>query len=257
MSLFGKRDVPFEPLDYHWRKYFEQNIAWLYHQFPEPNGAPRKIFVPTETDFPIVWDGSEECARQVLRIVAAVMEIPSEEIDLGFIESKIKQVTGGYQPVFLQRAPDATDAAGLYHHKGGHGLYEISVDQDLLTNPDALIATLAHELSHVKLLGQLGLAENDEHLTDLTTVFFGFGVLNANACFQFFKDAGSWGYFNLGYLKQEEWAYALALMAFMRQEDDPEWSRFLTLSVKKDFDRNLQYMLRNEEEIFRFNEGAG
>jgi hypothetical protein len=101
----------------------------------------------------------------------------------------------------------------LYHNEKVDGKYSISLDEALLEKPESLIATIAHELSHVKLLGEKKLEQNDEMLTDFTTVFFGLGIFNANCAFQFYKQNDRWGYSNLGYLKIEEWAYALALFA--------------------------------------------
>lgn len=50
-----------------------------------------------------------------------------------------------------------------------------------LDEPEHMIATLAHEIAHIKLLGENRMEENDEIMTDLKTLFFGLGVFNANA----------------------------------------------------------------------------
>ena len=52
------------------------------------------------------------------------------------------------------------------------------------TAPFSIVATCAHELAHVVLLGQGRIsldAEDHEQLADLLPVFFGLGVFSANA----------------------------------------------------------------------------
>jgi len=56
---------------------------------------------------------------------------------------------------------------------------------EVLKDPINLIATLVHELSHIILLGEGGLEENDEELTDLNTIAMGFGIFTANSTFKF------------------------------------------------------------------------
>ncbi|MEX0966516.1 MAG: hypothetical protein WD077_04710 [Bacteroidia bacterium] len=135
-----------------------------------------------------------------------------------------------------------------------NGKYHIALDRGNLQRPEILVATIAHELAHVKLLGEKKLETNDEYLTDLTTVFFGLGIFNANSCFQFYQSGARWGYNQLGYLRQEEWAYALALLAFMREEQNPEWSNFLCTSIKSDFKKSLKYIFENKNQIFNFDD---
>jgi hypothetical protein len=71
--------------------------------------------------------------------------------------------------------------AGLYHPEGGR--FRVWVELENLADPLGMVATMAHELGHVHLLGHgriSGEAEDHEPLTDLLTVFFGLGVITAN-----------------------------------------------------------------------------
>ncbi|MBY0426096.1 MAG: hypothetical protein K2Q22_10700, partial [Cytophagales bacterium] len=87
------------------------------------------------------------------------------------------------------------------------------------------------------------------YLTDLTTIFFGFGIFGANTAFQFYQGNDRWGYSKLGYLTQEEWAYGLALWAYLRNEPKPEWIKFLNVTVKKEFEKCLIYIIENKEAL--------
>jgi len=43
----------------------------------------------------------------------------------------------------------------------------------------------------------------------------------------------------------------LALFAYIRQEQQPEWSEYLCKNVKADFIQGQQFILSNEEKIFQ------
>ena len=254
--MFGlfKSNRTNEPLDFESRKYFEQNLLWLNQEFPNPDIEQRIILTPTETHFPLDWNGSEATALKAIKIVSEHMQIAFDELNVDFFDSGIQEIDMGNNTLFLENDPDSQNAAGLYFNQKENDKFSIAFDKRYLNLPESLIATIAHELSHVKLHGEKRLEDNDELLVDLTTVFFGFGIFNANSCFKFHQSMDRWEYNQLGYLKQQEWAYAIALMAFIRNEDNPEWSEYLDKTIKKDFEKSLSYMIENENEIFRFEE---
>lgn len=254
--MFGKfkKKKKYEPLNYDDRKWFENNMLWLNQEFPDPKIEERKVFTPTKDSFPIVWDKSEKSAMKVLEIIAQAMNINTDEIDLEFYDANIKEINSGAAPIFIHQDETNTDSSGIFLEKNEFGKYTIAINKENLSSPDSLIATITHELSHVKLLGEQRIEENDEIITDLCTVFFGFGIFNANTSFQFHSSNDRWGYKQLGYMKIEEWAYALALFTFMRYEDAPEWSKYLNNTIKRDFDKALIYLIENKDEIFKFND---
>lgn len=254
--MFGlfKSSKPKKPLNQERREYYEQNMSWLSHAFPEPPLDKRIILTPTEEHFPIKWDGSENMAKEVLRTVAGHMNVDHDRINLHFFDTGVTQVDGGSYPMFLEHQDDSFNAYGVYFQENEDGTSDIGLNRDLLNEPDNLIATFAHELAHEKLLGELKLKVNDEFLTDLATVFFGFGIFNANTSFRFNQDYEKWAYASAGYLSQDEWSYCLALLAFMRYEDNPDWAQHLNATIRKEFHKNLEYLLENEDDIFKLDE---
>jgi hypothetical protein len=102
---------------------------------------------------------------------------------------------------------------------------------------------LAHELAHIKLLGEERLEQNDEQLTDLAAVAFGLGVFGANAAFSSYQDFTSFGWQQSGYLKQMDWGYVLALFARLRNEEDPEWAKHLCKNLQSDYTKSYRYLL--------------
>ena len=251
-NLFKKKNN-YEPLDYELRKYFENNILCLKEIFSEIPLENRKVFLPITSDFPVKSNGSIESAIEVLIIVAEAMQINPNEIEIDFYEEGVTALSNTRNSsIILENDNESGLSSGQYHGKNENGKYEISVNVNNLNNPEALIATIAHELCHIKLLGENNIEVNDEYLTDLTAVFFGFGIFMANASFQFYQEENGWGYNTVGYLKHDEWAYSLALFAFLRNEDNPEWQNFLNPTVRKELKKCLAYMTENNEEIFKF-----
>ncbi len=254
MFKFLKSNKKYEPLDKELRKYFENNLLWFIQEFPDPKIEERKILVPVEQDFPILWDKSQNVAFETLKIICLNMRIDYNEVELDFFDNGIKEINMGYETLFVESDPSIPEAAGIYHPEKINDRYHISIDATLLENPDKLIATIAHELAHVKLLGEKELDQNDEMLTDFATVFFGLGIFNANTSFQFKTQTDRWVASSMGYLKVEEWAYALALFAFKRNEIEPDWKQYLNLTIKKEFEKCLKYLFDNENEIFKFDD---
>jgi hypothetical protein len=108
-----------------------------------------------------------------------------------------------------------------------------------------LVATVAHELGHVRLLGEgrvHGGYEDHEPMTDLLTVFFGLGVFTANSAFRIDASSQGWRAQTRGYLNEEMFGYALALFALMRGERNPSWSRYLEGSVSTFFKNGQKYL---------------
>lgn len=239
----------------------EENRLWLEKSFlllldflGKENTVNRKILVPHHTDFPIRYDGSDQTAFETLKIVSKQMEVPYEEIELTLYDDRQKELSTGSpfgKGIFLGSAKGDNESAGLYWGKSKNDKYEISLVRSKLKQPENMVATLSHEIAHIKLLGEQRIEENDEKLTDLTTIFFGLGIFNANAAFQTFTNIDSYGWRKLGYLSQMEWGYALSLFAYVRNEKSPKWIDHLTMNVKGDFTQGQNFIEANAENILQ------
>lgn len=224
------------PVDDDRRIWIEKSFQKLVDFFGEENILQRKVLVGEKYDFPIKFDGSERAALETMSIVARQMEVAANEISLDHYDETLQRITEG-TPV------------GLYMGLGATGKYEISIARQLLGNAESMIAILAHEIAHIKLLGENRIEENDEPLTDLTTVIFGLGVFNANEAFRISNDIREYGWSQTGYLTQMDWGYALALFAYIRKEKQPAWTEYLCINVKADFYQGLDFIDRNKDII--------
>jgi hypothetical protein len=132
-------------------------------------------------------------------------------------------------------APEGPVALGAaHHHEGAAGLFlgieagvaRFGADLALLDDPGGITATLAHEVAHAfRSHHALCVDDHDleEELTDLTTVYLGFGVLSANAALRHRSEQihdgtfrSRWSVQRLGYLSPQELCFALAAQLHVR-----------------------------------------
>ncbi|MFD0337166.1 hypothetical protein ACFVH0_00465 [Streptomyces sp. NPDC127117] len=151
---------------------------------------------------------------------------------------------------------------GRYHKVDGHAVIEFDLRE--AEKPAVLAAIIAHELGHVRLLGEdriQGIEVDHERLTDLVTVFLGMGVFTANAAYRFTKSAQRFSALplgdltereltgtaldpthHLGYLTERQFGYALACYCLLRGETDPLRSRHLEPGALAVLKQGLQYL---------------
>jgi len=167
---FRKR--PECPIDDGQRRWIDERWRWLEGQFGKQQLLTRPVLLPRPEDFPDPYDGSHDAARRLFTRVALAMDVDPSLIDLDFFGETDDSPFEGQR----------SRAAGLYIGDGDRS--QILIEQRSLVDPMALVGTMAHELGHVHLLGHGRIsqdASDHELLTDLLTVFFGFGVFSANS----------------------------------------------------------------------------
>ena len=223
-------------------------MSWLRSQFGEQR-LRGEVVLPTDEYFPGTYRGSEEDVRVVLDRLCQHMDIEPGRV-------RLEHGEGGADPELAAHLPvhsESTGAVGL--HEAHRGSSVLTLSSDLLDHPMALVATLAHELGHVLLLGEHRIpADRPDHepLTDLLTVFFGLGIFGANAAFDYSRDMhGRYSYTRssrLGYLTEPMYGYALALYAWQRGEASPSWARYLDSNPRAYLRRGLRYLADGRRE---------
>ncbi|WP_121437879.1 hypothetical protein [Actinomadura pelletieri] len=234
------------------RAWIEEWLNWCVHEFglvPIVRGP----VLPTSGFLPHGYAGTPAQIADLVAGVCEVMAIVASELTLelfdranedGSAERRTERVVGHY------RVEDGQTIIGLDRTEAADARY--------------LTAIIAHEMSHVRLLGE-GRVDPDrkdgERLTDLLTVFFGFGIFTTNAAFRFGAAARGWsvrplghlddrmlnaarndGAARLGYLTQREFGYALACYAWLRHEPDPPWAVHLNPGPREYLRQSLAFM---------------
>jgi hypothetical protein len=252
-GLFSKKQNPECPIDSDMRLWMENAFLWSVAQFGEGNISAKSMLHPTPEHFPVLYNGSKESLIKTAQIVAKQMEIDFNKINLDIYEQNIQEFSGdfGYR-IWTEVDKNSGEklSAGLFFEKNETGKYDVFIEKTVLNDPENLVATLAHEFSHIKLLGEKRIDFNDEELTDLTPVIFGLGIFNANSAFKEYKSNDSYGHNSIGYLNQREWGYALALYAYYRKEENPDWIKYLTPNIKSDFKKSMAFIFANQDKIF-------
>lgn len=232
MRLFG-RTCPVADTE---RVWIEESLAWLHGEFGDDvlNGP---VVLPTEEFFPGEYTGQVPDVRGVVDRVCDHMGVERARIELEFVDDLAEA------EALARWGSRSHGAAGLYEGKGDRALVAISAAS--ARNSTSLVATIAHELGHQRLLGEgrIDRARRDhEPLTDLLTVYFGMGIFSANAAFDFSQHSTGWRYGKQGYLTELMYGYALACYTRMRNESTPDWAGYLDTNPRGYLKRSLRYL---------------
>ncbi|MFK7813076.1 MAG: ankyrin repeat domain-containing protein [Maribacter sp.] len=241
-----KPKLPITPEDQIW---VEESLTFLKESLREEKLLVVKTVEPSKAFFERNFDGSEMDAEFILDRCQELMDIPTAKVELEFYSEEAHYLDDG---TLLSSSADifgkSSGAAGTYQKKGGKSI--IRIEHGQLKDTEGLIATICHELSHEKLLGENRIIENDEYLTDLTAIVFGFGIFIGNAKFQFEAGKGNgfgWQMKSQGYLPEPIIAYTMASLALKRKESNFNYSAYLNETLKNYFDKSLAYLINEEQ----------
>src|SRR5215469_9466347 len=241
---------PICPCDSAAKAWIEERLQWLSEQFDDSAFSGLPVVLPTREFFPDAYDGSKPAVRRMLNRVCRFMDVDPERVVLKLV-SEVGKVylvneTGHYLP---------SGAAGTYRRVGES--FEISIDRSELDNPANLVGTMAHELAHSRLMGENRIeadAYDKELLTDLTVVFMGLGIFVANSPRAYQSQMTTWPGTTLRkpeYMSLPMYAYALAHLAWFREERRPAWARHLNWHARPEFKQALRFLLETGDSEFR------
>ena len=229
------------PIDPATRAWLDHRWAWLESQFGPDRARRCEVVLSRPEFFPDPYHATDDDARGVFDRVCGFVGIDPQCVELSLFD-------GGspfaYNPLFVGRWEGA---AGLYYREGDR--FRIWVEAASLHEPVSMVATMAHELGHVHLLGHERVSpdeEDHEPLTDLLTVYLGLGVFSANSVVSetHWRDgnASGWSMSRRGYTDMRTYGYALARFARVLGEADPAWSRELRPDVRQAFRQALRFL---------------
>ncbi len=233
------------------RKWLEHSMCWIGRQF-----------------------GTEVCYRDPVLPVADFLSSSGYSASPDGIEALITHLC---ELMLIERkrvmvelfdgSEDKKDKRAVGHFRVVGGKAVIALDESEASDPRVLTAIAVHELCHERLLGECRIQRgrpDGERLTDLLTVYFGFGIFSANAAMRFTRANRGWtiipsgafedrelnaashseGYHRLGYLSSAEFGYALACYSWLRREQAPTWARYLNPGPRAFMTQGLAYLAR-------------
>ncbi|MEV4612936.1 hypothetical protein AB0K43_10070 [Kitasatospora sp. NPDC049258] len=237
--MFGAARCPVGPREQRW---IEESTAWLLAEFG-PEVLLRPPVLPTAEYFPGPFDGS---VAQIGELVGRICGYFGVDPGGLLVEVEPYDPQADLLVAELGLTERSSGAAG--HFRIEHGRPVVAIDQEQAARPVSLVATIAHELGHVRLLAERRIERgrsDGEPLTDLLTVFFGFGVFNANSAFTRTAEDGRISRRRLGYLTQEAYGYALACYAQLRGEGRPSWAAHLDTNPRGYLRQGLRFLRRH------------
>jgi hypothetical protein len=246
--MFGFR--PKLPITDAERAWVDESFDRLTNLFGRERLVEAPTVLPTADFFPQAWEPTEACASVLFDRVCELMKTNRGHIQLEFfyvdhvddqLRKRLPYWRGStdHGPAGFYQETKGEDAAEAEAEAVGPPPAIIAIRMSQLKDPMTLVATMAHEIAHVLLLGDRRIERDIEHmepLTDLTTVFCGFGIFTANSAINFRQWSDTqkfgWSVNRLGYLTEPIYGYALARYAQLRHERRPSWTAHLKLNVR-------------------------
>lgn len=226
--------------------WIDEAFLWFEEQYGRDFLKNVRIIEPTKEFFDHQFTGKEEDAEYALTRCMEYMDIKSVNVELYFFTES--PMVFSDEGIMIEQNPknstDSSYALGKYAEDGPNR-FQICLEFSQLKNPQSMIATLAHELSHLILLGEGRIDTNDEELTDLNCIALGFGIFLSNSIFTFQQWHGTshqgWQSKRQGYIPEEVAAYSMALFNHY-QQNQSNWIDHLNKRVKKLYMKNLKYL---------------
>jgi hypothetical protein len=230
------------------KRWLESLFCWLLEEFGENVVKNTLVVLPDDDYFPHKFSSKREDIEILFDTVCEYMETTSEGFELVFYQNEDEKLKHSL-PYWRS---STKDAAGFYREEDDKYVVGLKLEEQV--NPENLIATMAHEIAHARLLGEKRIShknKNHEYLADLTTIIFGMGIFNANSAFNFSQHTSSrtigWQASRQGYLSEEQFGYALAMFAYVRCEKSPGWAKFLKIGVKHHFTNSSKYLFNTKD----------
>lgn len=196
--------------------------------------------LPTEEFFPDPYDQSEQAVEAMCARICQYMQVPADLVDLTFFSSR------NVPHLVNEDGRSLGRAVGTFSQSEGR--YNIRIDRGLMDQPLGLAGTIAHELSHARLLGEDRIDRDcfdHELTTDLNVVFHGLGLFIANHPGHSVLDACYWPGSQQPaptYMTGAMISYAMALRCVLRMEPFPHWRKHLKPAMRSEFKQAYRHL---------------
>ncbi len=236
------------PVDFQAKTWVEGRLRWLGEQFGDTRFLEREPVLPTQAHFPELFDARGCTLQALFERVCGWMDVDPARVELEVLSEKVEL------GLVNQDGHAVGGAAGYYRSDEGRERLQVCASQ--ISQPLHLIGTLAHELSHLKLLGDdrlSGRELDNELVTDLCVVHHGLGIFLANGPRAWLADFTRWpgtGLKKPEYMTAAMYGWALAHQAWLRDETRPRWFTLLRGDSRTCARDGLRYLSRSRDSAF-------
>lgn len=220
------------------KNWIEENISWFIEVFGLEKLKEQPFISPTTENFP--YDNLKESDQfqKLFEQLCKYWELNPSEIIVKFFDDIKSKQWSSWIP-----QGDFNEPVGLYNqvYTTDEKRFNIELAKSNLDNPQLLVAVIAHELAHVKLLGGNYINRNDadmEPLTDLASIFFGFGVFVANSV----QTKDIYWISRSGYLPNQLISYANALICYITEYDENKYNSVLNGNTNDLFKQDIEFL---------------
>jgi hypothetical protein len=227
------------PIDATTRAWLEIRWRWLIDEFGDDVLLNLDHVLPTPEFIPDPYDGTDDSAETMGRRVCEYMQVPADLVDFEFYsDPRLPQLVN-------HRGLEIGGVAGTFQ-EGSR--FRIRIERSQSHEPMTLVGTIAHELSHARLLGDNRIDPecfDHELTTDLNVAFHGLGVFLANVPRHWESDARRWPGTDQPaptYMTGAMLAYAIALRCCQRMESLPAWRKHLKAGVRSEFNQAYRFL---------------
>lgn len=182
------------------------------------------LLLPNDRFFPDRWTADEAGIRALAERLLdyAGLGHLGVAVEMFVNETEVEEVGLDGRAAKWSHAGAAAWFAGI-----SAGTCRFGADSGKLDDPLGLVAAMAHEIAHAyRRSHRLEHRDHDveEKLTDVTTIYLGFGVLTTAAAARFITKqhdnlGSSWSHSRQGYLSAQEMAFLLATQLVVRGYD--------------------------------------
>lgn len=234
------------PITEHQKEWIESRLLWLCKNFGFSYLVKPDIITPRSEDvIHAVNASSREDIHNLCTYICKKMSVDPSYIEF---EKDHDELPINYSQYKAQSPQNNLTTQSEYVTMTKH---HVLYREKELDDPIALITSLAHEIAYIRLTDENGFITGDEEdaqwLTELTTIFFGFGVFAMSGKK---LDEKRWEEIFLGNLPPPMYAYTLALFALCNGTSNPLWKEMLSWRGKKLFDQSMRYLFHSKETIF-------
>jgi tetratricopeptide (TPR) repeat protein len=221
------------------KDWVEKNLIWLIEAFGLDKLRTQPFIQPNAEFFPYDNLKDTDQFRQLFEQLCKYWDLNPQEIEVKFFDDIMSK-----QWTIMRPQGKTNEPSGLYYqiHTSDEVRFNIQLAKSNLDKPQLLVSVLAHELAHVKLLGGNYINRNDpdmEPLTDLATIYFGFGVFIANSVIT--KDTYWIG--RSGYLPNQIISYANALICYITKHDVKNYCAVLNGNTIDLFKKDYEFLI--------------
>ena len=235
------------PLDIREKVWTERRLLWLSQRFGPKPMLNATIVLPTREFFPGTYSGTADDVVDTFGRVCEFLNVDASQFQLPE-EIAAAASSGCCGGGCHTGSPTETTAEPT----------QVDISGEDVADQERLIATISRQVTRVLLLNHAevtGREQDFDSLTDLVAVYLGLGVFQANTAVKSTAwHAQGWEYWSIrgaGFLQARVPGYAMALMAWMRNEPAPAWAAMLGTDAGSAFHRGYKFATKTNDCLVR------